>query len=67
MAVIFSYPPINSGNLEPEDRLILSQMNEPTNPTRSVTLGTLASYINGSGSGFIVGTGLAQQMTYLLI
>lgn len=64
MAVIFSYPPINSGNLQPEDRLILSQMNEPTNPTRSVTLGTLASYINGSGSGFIVGTGLAQQMTY---
>ena len=46
MAVIFTYPPINSGNLQPEDRFILSQMNEPTNPTRSVTLGTLASYIS---------------------
>ena len=64
MAVIFSYPPINSGNLQPEDRLILSQMSEPTNPTKTVTLSNLASYINGSGSGFIVGTGLAQQMTY---
>jgi hypothetical protein len=48
MAIIFTYPSINSGNLQPEDRFILSQMNEPTNPTRSVTLGTLATYISNN-------------------
>ena len=46
MAVIFSYPEISLANIAPSDRFVLSKMDEPTNPTRSITIGTLASYIS---------------------
>lgn len=46
MAVIFSYPEISLANIAPSDRFVLSKMDEPTNPTRSITIGTLTSYIS---------------------
>ena len=48
MSVVFSYPSINSGDLQSADRFIISQMNVNGNPTKSVTLGQLASYLRPS-------------------
>jgi len=52
MAVIFSYPPIQSTDVTASDRLILSQMNSDGNPTRSITVGELSKAIkSGSATG----------------
>ena len=48
MAIVFSYPTINSQDLQSSDRFIISQMNINGNPTKSVTLGELASYFRPS-------------------
>jgi hypothetical protein len=48
MSVVFSYPSINSGDLQSADRFIISQMNVNGNPTKSVTLGQLALYLRPS-------------------
>lgn len=51
MAVVFSYPKIDSGDLQPADRLMISQMNVNGNPTKSLTLGALTSYIGAIPTG----------------
>ena len=51
MAVVFSYPKIDSGDLQSSDRLIISQMNVNGNPTKSLTLGALTSYIGAIPTG----------------
>ena len=51
MAIIFSYPKISASDLQASDRLILSQMNQTGNPTKSVTLSDLANFITSTGTG----------------
>ncbi len=48
MAVIFTYPPLNAGNLQSGDLFIISQMNVAGNPTKNVSLGALTSYISNN-------------------
>ena len=62
MAIIYSYPVITS--LANDDRLIISDMDSTTgNPTKSVTLSTLKSFISGTpGAGGVSGTGTTNQI-----
>ena len=48
MAVIFTYPPLNAGNLQSGDLFIISQMNVAGNPTKNVSLGAVATYISNN-------------------
>jgi len=62
MAIIYSYPIITS--LTNDDRLIISDMDSTTgNPTKSVTLSTLKSFISGTpGAGGVTGTGTTNKI-----
>lgn len=51
MAIIFSYPPIQSTDVTASDRLILSQMNSDGNPTRSITVSELSKFISNTPPG----------------
>ncbi len=65
MAVVFSYPELQSSKIKPNDRLILSQMNISGNPTRSVTIDSLATFIAPlipPGSGSVSGTGTTSTL-----
>ena len=48
MAIIFTYPPIAAADLSGSDRLLLSHMRDPNNPTKSLTLANLRTFL-GSG------------------
>ena len=67
MAIVFSYPTINSQDLQSSDRFIISQMNINGNPTKSVTLGELASYFRPSPYvppiDLVTGTGTTNRLT----
>jgi len=63
MAVIYSYPPITSGDLNFADKLILSKMNVNGNPTKSVSLGELRNFINPTaGGGSVQGVGTTDYL-----
>ncbi len=63
MAIIYSYPKISLSDLNFEDRLILSRMNVEGNPTRSLSLQDLRSFINPSaGSGGVQGVGTTNYL-----
>ena len=55
MAIIFSYPPIGFKEVEASDRLLISQMTIDGNPTRSLTINNLRSYLGALGSVTSVG------------
>ena len=55
MAVVFTYPPINKGDIQASDRLILSQMTVDGNPTRSLTINTLRQFLGAQGTVTSVG------------
>ena len=62
MAIIYSYPVITS--LANDDRLIISDMDSTTgNPTKSVALSTLKSFISGTpGAGGVSGAGTTNKI-----
>ena len=66
MAVVFSYPKIDSGDLQSADRLLISQMNVNGNPTKSVTLAALTSYFRPSPyvppADMVTGTGTTNSL-----
>lgn len=64
MAVIYSYPEISLANIKQDDRFVISQMNEATNPTKSISIGTLASYVATkiTPSASVTGTGLTDYI-----
>tara|TARA_R110002020_G_scaffold140042_2_gene311241 strand:+ start:525 stop:1892 length:1368 start_codon:yes stop_codon:yes gene_type:complete len=45
MAIIYSYPEISLTDIRQDDRFVISKMSEATNPTKSISIGTLASYV----------------------
>ena len=45
MAIVFSYPSLNSSDVQPSDRLLLSQMTVEGNPTKSLTISNLRQYL----------------------
>ena len=45
MAIIFSYPPIKSTNVNSSDKLIISQMNTDGNPTKTISISELSKAI----------------------
>ena len=51
MAIIFTYPPIQASDVDPQDRLIISKMNIDGNPTKSITANQLTAYIKGTPTG----------------
>ena len=55
MAIVFTYPPIVFKDLQPSDRLILSQMTVDGNPTRSLTINTLRQFLGAQGTVTSVG------------
>lgn len=67
MAVVFSYPKIDSGDLQSADRLLISQMNVNGNPTKSVTLAALTSYIRPTPyippADMVTGSGTTNRLT----
>ena len=64
MAIIFSYPPIGKNDVQPSDRLLLSQMTVDGNPTRSVTVNTLRQYLGAIiPTNIVTGTGTTNRLT----
>ena len=57
MAIIYSYP--TSTNLTGKDILVLTDPETTGNPTKSVTLASIASYVTGTGTG----TGTTNTLT----
>ena len=55
MSIIFSYPPIGKNDVQPSDRLLLSQMTIDGNPTRSLTINTLRQFLGAQGTVTSVG------------
>ena len=52
MAIIFSYPPIKSTNVNSSDKLIISQMNTDGNPTKTISISELSKAIaSGAATG----------------
>jgi len=64
MAIVFSYPPIGKNDVQPSDRLLLSQMTVDGNPTRSVTVNTLRQYLGAIvPTNIVTGTGTTNTVT----
>ena len=64
MAIVFSYPPIGKNDVQPSDRLLLSQMTVDGNPTRSVTVNTLRQYLGAIiPTNIVTGTGTTNRLT----
>ena len=64
MSIIFSYPPIGKNDVQPSDRLLLSQMTVDGNPTRSVTVNTFRQYLGAIiPSNLVTGTGTTNRLT----
>ena len=59
MAIIYSYPQVKLSNVSANDLMIISDMNSDSRPTKSLTLGDLASYITSTGTG----TGTTNTLT----
>ena len=63
MAIIFTYPVIKAADLVSTDRLIISKMNSVgNNPTKSLTLADLFTYINASLTPGVTGSGTTNTM-----
>ena len=64
MSIIFSYPPLQPSKIQPNDRLVLSQMNIDGNPTRSITIDSLTTFIAPliPGAGTVKGTGTTDTL-----
>ena len=64
MAIIFTYPPIAAADLSGSDRLLLSHMRDPNNPTKSLTLANLRTFLGAVIPGTVViGTGTTDRVT----
>ncbi len=64
MSIIFSYPPIGKNDVQPSDRLLLSQMTVDGNPTRSVTVNTFRQYLGAIiPTNIVTGTGTTNRLT----
>ena len=63
MAIVFSYPPIGKNDVQPSDRLLLSQMTVDGNPTRSVTVNTLRQYLGAIiPTNIVTGVGTTNRL-----
>jgi len=63
MAIVFSYPPIGKNDVQPSDRLLLSQMTVDGNPTRSVTVNTLRQYLGAIiPTNIVTGVGVTNRL-----
>jgi hypothetical protein len=63
MAIVFSYPPIGKNDVQPSDRLLLSQMTIDGNPTRSVTVNTLRQYLGAIiPTNIVTGVGITNRL-----
>ena len=64
MAIVFSYPPIGFKDVQPSDRLLLSQMTVDGNPTRSVTVNNLRQYLGAIiPTNIVTGSGTTNRLT----
>ena len=64
MAIVFSYPPIGKNDVQPSDRLLLSQMTVNGNPTRSVTVNTFRQYLGAIiPTNIVTGSGTTNRLT----
>ena len=64
MAIVFSYPPIGKNDVQPSDRLLLSQMTVTGNPTRSLTVNNLRQYLGAIiPTNIVTGTGTTNTIT----
>ena len=54
MAIIYSYPTLPLSKLTSDDLLVITDI-DSNNPTKSVTLSDLATYVTNTGTG--TGTG----------
>ena len=61
MAIVYSYPQITE--LKTNDTLIISKMDEDNNPTKTVTLAQLASFINSTPQGGVGTTNTIVKFT----
>ena len=61
MAIVYSYPQITE--LNTNDTLIISKMDEDNNPTKTVTLAQLASFINSTPQGGVGTTNTIVKFT----
>ena len=64
MAIVFSYPPIGKNDVQPSDRLLLSQMTIDGNPTRSITVNNLRQYLGAIiPTNIVTGVGITNRLT----
>lgn len=64
MSIVFSYPPIGKNDVQPSDRLLLSQMTVNGNPTRSLTVNNLRQYLGAIiPTNIVTGTGTTNKLT----
>ena len=64
MAIVFSYPPIGKNDVQPSDRLLLSQMTVEGNPTRSITVNNLRQYLGAIiPTNIVIGSGTTNKIT----
>ena len=64
MAIVFSYPSIGFKDVQPSDRLLISQMTVDGNPTRSVTVNNLRQYLGAIiPTNIVTGTGTTNRLT----
>ena len=63
MAIVFSYPPIGKNDVQPSDRLLLSQMTIDGNPTRSITVNNLRQYLGAIiPTNIVTGVGITNRL-----
>jgi len=63
MAIVFSYPPIGKNDVQPSDRLLLSQMTIDGNPTRSITVNNLRQYLGAIiPTNIVTGVGVTNRL-----
>lgn len=63
MAIIFTYPVIKAADLASTDRLIISKMNSVgNNPTKSLTLADLSTYISAALTPSVTGSGTTNTI-----
>jgi len=64
MAIIFTYPPIAAADLSGNDRLLLSHMRDPSNPTKSLSLSNLRTFLGAViPANVVIGTGTTDKVT----
>tara|TARA_R100001126_G_C4878752_1_gene177766 strand:- start:814 stop:2214 length:1401 start_codon:yes stop_codon:yes gene_type:complete len=64
MAIVFSYPSLNSNEVQPSDRLLLSQMTVEGNPTKSLTINNLRQYLGAVvPANPVTGSGTTNRLT----